>query len=213
MVHIRRTRVRSTVSTPSPGRRKARRPNTGRWAAVVLSVAGAFRLVCPQGPQCRQGPVCPQRNVAVATHPAPSPGPVVPDSSTPKVGRDSWLDDPNAEPGPLDENSPDAVPTWPPLTFDFNRVDRVTGPGGTHPQPGTAEDPGTTLRAPAAGSSPSASPPPLGNAQSAAPVANHDRWQFLRRSATGQSLFLSGFLLLLLSIGGLVSVGLYRRRW
>lgn len=74
-------------------------------------------------------------------------------------------------------------------------------------------DPGTgALRAPDAGSQPSMT------ALAGSPAAQEaeqgqDPWSFLHSAATGQWLFLTGFLLLLLSIGGLVSVGIYRRRW
>jgi hypothetical protein len=72
------------------------------------------------------------------------------------------------------------------------------------------------LRAPDAGSQPSMAPTANpADAPTPAPVAEQttDRWSFLHRSATGQWLFLIGFLLLLLSISGLVTVGFYRRRW
>lgn len=78
---------------------------------------------------------------------------------------------------------------------------------------GFAADPGSAPRVPEAGSQPSLAP--LANdAPPPAPVAEDSptRSSYPHRS-TGQLLFLSGFLLLLLSIGGLVTVGIYRRRW
>jgi hypothetical protein len=97
------------------------------------------------------------------------------------------------------------------------------GPGSHEPVPagpdlsfGFGADSGDALRAPDAGSRPSASAPAQTPADlSPEPVAQRgeDRWGFLRSAATGQRLFLTGFLLLLLSIGGLVTVGIYRRRW
>ena len=95
----------------------------------------------------------------------------------------------------------------------------VATPAGTvtaTPAP-TSPDPGGAPRAPEAGSRPSVDP--LAGAANAnpspAPVAEEstDRWSFLRSPATGEWLFLTGFLLLLVSIGGLVTVGIYRRRW
>ena len=78
---------------------------------------------------------------------------------------------------------------------------------------GLPADPGSAPRAPEAGSQPSAAP--LANDDPPPALVAQDRstrLSFPHRS-TGQMLFLTGFLLLLLSIGGLVTVGLYRRRW
>jgi hypothetical protein len=130
--------------------------------------------------------------------PAPTPGPVVPDSSTPGYEPDPRLD-------PL-LNRPSTGP------------DRYPVEGIAPPAPGSTDEgfdsANPAMRGPDAGSQPSVSAPPTPGPP-AAPVAEQrpDPWQFLHDSTIGEWLFLSGFLLLLLCIGGLVTVGWYRRRW
>ncbi|MDT5027601.1 MAG: hypothetical protein QOE61_4027, partial [Micromonosporaceae bacterium] len=77
---------------------------------------------------------------------------------------------------------------------------------------GLAADPGSAPRAPEAGSQPSLAPLANDGPPQAVAEDSPTRSSYPHRS-TGQLLFLSGFLLLLLSIGGLVTVGIYRRRW
>ena len=99
-------------------------------------------------------------------------------------------------------------------------VPAVATPGGAaaNPPPATelggAPDRDSAMRAPEKGSQPSLAPTARPTIP-AAPVAEQstDRWGFLYSTGTGEWLFLSGFLLLLLSISGLVTVGIYRRRW
>ena len=81
-------------------------------------------------------------------------------------------------------------------------------------------EPNSALRAHHGGSPPSVAPrtetgePAAVEADASMPDAQtRNRRQFPRNAATGQWLFGTGFLLLLLSIGGLITVGIYRRRW
>jgi hypothetical protein len=76
---------------------------------------------------------------------------------------------------------------------------------------GMPADPGSAPRAPEAGSQPSVAP--LANDGPPPALVAQDRPTHFPHRSTGQMLFLTGFLLLLLSIGGLVTVGIYRRRW
>jgi hypothetical protein len=96
-------------------------------------------------------------------------------------------------------------------------VPTATPPIGLGLNLGFNADSNDALRAPDPGSVPSPQPPRRSapSTSTAAPEAGQttDQWGFLHRAATGQWLFLTGFLLLLLSIGGLVTVGIYRRRW
>ncbi len=229
MVHVGRHPVRSRIAADPRGRR-----SPVSWAAALPAVAGTVVLAsllaaglsptrsyapapAPTPAASAVGvaepPVAPSPTGDAATPrpddraPAPIPGPIVPDSSTPGRKPDGRLD-PGHDRAHTDAGGTQSVhpPGFPGLPPDDLRL-------GFDPA-------NPALSGPAAGSHPSVSPSPIAPPGApAAPPANpvaeqrSDRWEFLHSSATGEWLFLTGFLLLLLSIGGLVTVGWYRRRW
>jgi hypothetical protein len=219
MYHVRRHFVRST----SPAAPFGRRTHT-RWAAtVVLAVACTASLTFlftsnASGSTPEPGDTSGGLISGTAAGEVPSPSPTAPTAEDPSASLTA-IPEPTPDPGVGPSNSSNAGELRNPAPAPTGTPSAPAGAGAMSTPPnrlGFKLGLDDALRAPDAGSQPSMAPTAKpADVPTPAPVAEQttDRWSFLHRSATGQWLFLIGFLLLLLSISGLVTVGFYRRRW
>jgi hypothetical protein len=219
MVYVRRHPTLSTTPAAPSGRR------TPAWraAAVLAAVftAGLFSstFFSSRSSGGLSGPKSSE----------PAPNAAAPPEQG-KATRDPIVPDPDTQDSPQDPNTQDSDTRNPairgaqnadtPAMRDPNAPNVAEAPP-LAPNPGLNRwldralpgDPGSAPRAPEAGSQPSMAPVANDGPPPALVSQDHPtRLSFPHRS-TGQMLFLTGFLLLLLSIGGLVTVGIHRRRW
>jgi hypothetical protein len=222
MVYVRRHPILSTTPAAPSGRR------TPAWraAAVLAAVftAGLFTSTFFSS-RSSGGLSGPKSNEPAPNAAAPpeqgkaTQDPIIPGPDTQDNPQDSYRQDSDtrnpAIRGAQDADSPALQDPNAPNVAQAPPVQPLAPNPGLNVwlDRGLPADPGTAPRAPEAGSEPSMAPLADGGPPPALVAQDRPtRLSFPHRS-TGQMLFLTGFLLLVLSIGGLVTVGIYRRRW
>jgi hypothetical protein len=151
----------------------------------------------PAGPVDPPGPV-PSRSPRGG--PVGAPGPELPAT---RAGTDAPASPVDPPKRPAVVPHPVPAPSKPPPA-SVARAEQTTSPGA-----GWAD-----VRGVGRGPDPGSLPRPVAAKPQAEDVSNaDDPWSFLRGPEAGAHLFLAGFVALLVSIGGLVAVGIRRHRW